>query len=143
MNDWIKKKTFTVRELWNYKEFTRPDGSTGSVQKVLNVDDKSLVVWDNDVLALKEGDTYEVTGIRLKDNREGYAEYNTGKFSTIGVVEKEKPHTVPFDSTEPTQLISILKSLEFIIMKLGRQEANLAILEEKLDDLASMIDGMI
>ena len=133
-NEWIKQKDFVCKEVWNRKEFNRPDGSTGSVQKIINEGDKSVVLWDMDdqLGIIKDDMKYSVTGVRIRPNRDGYDEYNTGKFSTIGPISsmdvmapKQQTLDQPPEPLQNLQLSQILSDLEQI--------------KKKLDDLVEMI----
>ena len=152
--EWIKQRDFVCKDIWDKREFKRTDGSTGSIQKILNVDDHNLLVWDHDDLKgiIIPGEKYSVTGIREKKNRDGYDEWNTGKFSTIGPIDsmdKMAPTQTALDTLEPytrlpkgrlveqaelppTEQTDISNTLNHIGQTLNR-------LEKKLDDLAEMI----
>ena len=79
-------KDFVVKDIWDQKAGTRVDGTIWTVQKIINEDDKSLVIWDHkadmkDILQI--GKKYHAKGVTIKQNQDGYDEYHTGKFSVI------------------------------------------------------------
>ena len=79
-------KDFVVKDIWDQKTGTREDGSIWTVQKILNEDDKSLVIWDHkadmkDILQI--GKKYHAKGVTIKQNQDGYDEYHTGQYSVI------------------------------------------------------------
>ena len=79
-------KDFVVKDIWDQRAFSKTDGSTGTVQKILNEDDKSLVIWDHkadmkDILQV--GKKYHAKGVTIKQNQDGYDEYHTGQYSVI------------------------------------------------------------
>ena len=135
-------KQFTCKDVWNRKEFTKKDGSTGSIQKILNANDLTLVIWDQESYTGKlfPGNCYDMTGVVKRPNRDGFEEYHTGKYSKFHLITDTKAPVVngltgkPMNEEPPIAGIKQLKDFTHadIIGVLAR-------LEKKLDDLAEML----
>ena len=132
-SEWIKSRDFIAKEVWERNEFTRTDGSTGSVQKILNKMDRTLVIWDYPAITdIHADEAYTATGIRIRQNRDGFDEYHTGKFTTVGL-RKIK------DITQTTLNNTLEKKTNEIVSFEGVVTAQLSLILKKLDDLAEMI----
>ena len=81
-------KEFRVKDIMERKTFNKKDGSSGSVQKIFNVDDLALTIWDKEDMFddLASGDKYAVTGIIKRTetyNEKTFDVYHTGKYTVI------------------------------------------------------------
>ena len=137
MSEWIKQKDFVCKEVWEQSSGKRDDGSEWTLQKILNENDHTLLLWsmDDQTGIIKPGIKYSVTGIKEKVNRDGYDEYSTGKFSTIGPISSMDV-LAPKQKTLPTTVDAYRRhavTFEDNVL------AQLGLIRKQLDDLAEMI----
>ena len=81
----METRILKIRERWDRKEFSRRDGSIGTVQKILVFNDLSLTIWDKEAVKFDEGTSIKVDCLKKKKNRDGYDEWHTSKSSLITV----------------------------------------------------------
>ena len=91
----METRILKIKDVWDRKTFNRKDGSMGTVQKILVVDDHSLTIWDQEAVNVHKGTSIKVDCLNKKKNRDGYDEWHTTKSSLITVatdMDKETYH---------------------------------------------------
>ena len=91
----METRVLKIKDVWDRKTFNRKDGSMGTVQKILVVDDHSLTIWDKEAVKFDKFTVIKVDCLNKKKNRDGYDEWHTSKSSLITVatdMDKETYH---------------------------------------------------
>ncbi|MBD3260885.1 MAG: hypothetical protein GF334_04285, partial [Candidatus Altiarchaeales archaeon] len=102
-----------VKTIFNAREFTRKDGSTGRFASVVLADKKAeirIVLWDNNtslVKNLKIGDVVLVRNGYTKTNRDGRLEVHAGSLTNLTV----NPPNLTLDLPEITEEIQDIADL--------------------------------
>ena len=138
---------FDIKEIWNWGEFNRSDGSKSSYQTIRNEDDYSLTVWGKQDLksSLKTGDRIKVTDVYKKKNDKDYWQWNTGKNSVItkdttkintltGKPMNAEPKVAGMKKTKEELPLEALVMTQYLRILDRLDEMN-----KKLDNLAEMM----
>lgn len=81
----METRILKIKDVWDRKTFPRKDGSLGSVQKILVVDDHSLTIWDKEAVKFDKFTSIKVDCLKKVKNRDDYWEWHTSKSSLITV----------------------------------------------------------
>jgi hypothetical protein len=128
----------TVLEVWDRREFTRPNGTTGSVQKIRNENDHTLVIWDQEEFTNAKGNIYLATNVIVKENQNGYNEYHTTKNSEITQPTRATKERLFEDHALEPEVKQSAEAMEEIL----KFRAQLHDIKVELRDIKKMIEQL-
>ena len=121
--EYIQTIGLTIKDVWKSNSFRKKDGSTGTVQRILNVGEPTLILWSMDPINHdKIGERYVISDVVKKKNKDGYHEYHSTKKSRLGWVDEPSPQSSVDLSGITSTLENILTTQREIRASLKKSE---------------------